>query len=214
MAEPPEPRGMRGLTPTVGRSFLLAALLALSVGFASAKTRPTEIQNKDSPSQQYVSVNQLLTPAKAQRATERARRDFIQGRLDSALRETERALEIYPRCAAALSIQGAVSLSRTNFIDASLRFQQAIDAEPAFGPAYLGLGMAYTSQGRFKEALIPLDRAASFLPSSWRSSILNRQLLIWVSENPRQLSRRFPMRSDSQGPIRRKGPEYLICAEW
>ena len=27
--------------------------------------------------------------------------------------------------------------------------------------------MAYTSQGRFKEALIPLDRAASFLPGSW-----------------------------------------------
>jgi tetratricopeptide (TPR) repeat protein len=145
----------------------LAALLVLSIGFASAQLRPADIPEPDSPSQQFVSVNQLLTPAKAQRATERARREFIQGRLDSALRETERALEIYPRCAAALSIQGAVNLSRTNYAEASRRFQQAIDAEPAFGPAYLGLGMAYTSQGRFKEALIPLDRAASFLPSSW-----------------------------------------------
>ena len=60
-----------------------------------------------------------------------------------------------------------MNLSRTNFVDADMAFQQAINAEPAFGPAYFGLGMAYTSQGRFKEALIPLDRATSFLPSSW-----------------------------------------------
>lgn len=164
---PSELRVLMGLTQTAKRSFLLAALLILSVGFASAQTRPTEIPKGDSPAQPYVSVNQLLTPGKAQRAIEKARQDFAQGRLDSALRETEHALEIYPRCAAALSIQGAVNLSRTNYTDASRRFQQAIDAEPAFGPAYLGLGMAYNSQGRFKEAVIPLDRAASFLPSSW-----------------------------------------------
>ena len=163
----PEPRGMRGLTPIVGRSFLLAAQLALSVGFASAQIRPSEILDTSSPVQPYVSVNQLRTPYKAQRAIQKAREDFLHGRVDSALKETERALEIFPRCAVALSIQGTVNMSQTNYADASRHFQQAIDAEPAFGPAYLGLGMVYTSQGRFKEALIPLDRAASFLPGSW-----------------------------------------------
>jgi len=162
-----ELRGLMGLTTTAGCSLFLPALLALSGGFALAQTRPTEIPKTNSSTRQYVSVNQLLTPGKAQRAVERARRDFLQGRLDSALKETERALEISPRCATALSIQGAVNLSRYNYTDASRRFQEAVDADPAFGPAYLGLGTAYTSQGRFKEALIPLDRAASFLPNSW-----------------------------------------------
>ena len=167
LARTSEPQGARKIAPIARRSFLLAAQLTLSVGFASAQIRPPEIADTRSPSQQSVSVNQLLTPAKAQRAIEKAREDFMLGRLDSAIRETERALETYPRCAAAFSIQGAVNLSRTNYADADRDFQQAIDADPAFGPAYLGLGTAYTSQGRFKEALIPLDRATSFLPSSW-----------------------------------------------
>ena len=67
----------------------------------------------------------------------------------------------------ALNIQGAVILSRANYADAGRDFQQAIDADPALGQAYLGLGMVYTSQGRFKEALAPLDRAAASLPGSW-----------------------------------------------
>jgi len=67
----------------------------------------------------------------------------------------------------ALNIQGAVILSRANYADAGRDFQQAIDADPALGQAYLRLGMVYTSQGRFKEALAPLDRAAAFLPGSW-----------------------------------------------
>ena len=45
--------------------------------------------------------------------------------------------------------------------------ERAIDADPALGTAYLGLGLTYIYQGRFKEALVELDHAAKFLPSSW-----------------------------------------------
>ena len=162
-----ELRGLRRLASIAQRSFLLTALLPLTVGFASAQIRPSEILKTNSPSQPYVTLNQLLTPDKAQKALEKARQDFMRGHIDSAQRETERALEVFPRCALALSIQGALNLSQTNYADAGRHFQQAIEAEPTFGPAYLGLGMAYTSQGRFKDALIPLDRAASFLPGFW-----------------------------------------------
>jgi len=159
--------GLRGFKSIPKRSFLLPALLAFTAGFASAQIRPSEILNTNPLTQPYVSVNQLLTPDKAQKALEKARQDFLRGRFDSAQAETERALQMFPQCALAFSIQGAVNLSQTNYADASRHFQQAIEAEPTFGPAYLGLGMAYTSQGRFKEALTPLDRAASFLPGSW-----------------------------------------------
>jgi tetratricopeptide (TPR) repeat protein len=146
---------------------LLVALLAISANLAPAQTGSSQRVDSQSPTQTLVSINQLRTPGKARKATENARKDFVEGRFDTALHEAKRALAIYPRSAMALNIQGAVNLSRANYADAGRDFQQAIDADPALGQAYLGLGMVYTSQGRFKEALAPLDRAAASLPGSW-----------------------------------------------
>ena len=205
-----ELRGLRRLASIAERSFLLTALLPLTVGFASAQIRPSEILKTNSPSQPYVTLNQLLTPDKAQKALEKARQDFMRGHIDSAQRETERALEVFPRCALALSIQGAVNLSQTNYADAGRHFQQAIEAEPTFGPAYLGLGMAYTSQGRFKDALIPLDRAASFLPGFW---IVHFELAVahLGLEEPETALREisYAERFTGTDPQKRAGVSYL-----
>jgi len=152
-------------SPAIAKCFqLLAALLAISAGLAQAQTGPSQRVDQQPTASNLVSINQLQTPKKAQRALEKAREAFMHGRFDSALSEAEHALDLYPGCAMALNIQGAVNLSRTNFAQAGRDFQRAIDADPALGPAYLGLGMAYTSQGRFREALLSLDRAAAFLP--------------------------------------------------
>jgi len=159
-------RGFVQRSPIARSSQLLAAMLAFSAGFTSAQVDSTQFAGK-SQSQTNVSVNQLLTPNKAQRAAKKAREDLIHGRFESAQREAERALDVFPRCAIALNIQGAVSLWRSNYAEAARDFQRAIDADPALGSAYLGLGVTYTSQGRFKEALVPLDRASAFLPDSW-----------------------------------------------
>jgi len=153
-------------SPIARRSQVLAAMLAFSAGFTSAQVDSAQFADK-SQSQDNVSVNQLLTPTKAQRATKKAREDLIRGRFESAQREAELALDIFPRCAIALNIQGAVNLWRSNYVEAARDFQRAINADPALGSAYLGLGVTYTSQGRFKEALVPLDRASAFLPGSW-----------------------------------------------
>ena len=146
---------------------LLAALLALSAGLASAQNGSGQLVETNSLAQSHVSVNQLITPGKAKKATEKAREALAHGHYEVALREAEHAIDIFPRSGIALSIEGAVNFSRANYAESSRDFQLAIDADPALGTAYLGLGMAFTSQGRFKDALVPLDRAAVFLPNSW-----------------------------------------------
>ena len=161
-----ERRGLSRRPPTPGNSCLLIALLAFSGASVSSQVRPSQVVKTESPTQQYVSTNQLLTPQKAQRAIEKSRDDFLHGRLDAAFSDAQRALDIFPRCAIAFSIQGAVNLSRSNFTEADRDFQQAIDADPTLGAAYLGLGMVFISEGRSKEALVPLDSAAKFLPNS------------------------------------------------
>ena len=153
--------------PSIPRnSCLLIALLAFSGASVSSQVRPSQVVKTKSPTQEYVSTNQLLTPQKAKRALEKSRENFLRGRFDAAFSDAQRALDIFPRCAIAFSIQGAVNFSRSNYTDADRDFQQAIDADPTLGAAYLGLGMVFISEGRSKEALVPLDRAAKSLPNS------------------------------------------------
>jgi len=162
-----ERSGFLQRTPISGRSLLLAALLTSCAGLASAQVQSSQFAGTESPARQSVSVNQLQTPENAQKAATKAREALVHGDYDSALKEAEHALKIFPHCAAALTIEGAVNLKRTNYAEADSDFQQAINEDPAAGTAYLGLGMAFTSQGRFKEALVPLERAAAFIPNSW-----------------------------------------------
>jgi tetratricopeptide (TPR) repeat protein len=148
-----------------------------------------------------VSVNQLLTPNKAQRATEKAREDLIHGRFESAQREAELALDIFPRCAIALDIQGVANLRRANYADAAREFQRAIDADPALGAAWV---LPTLTRGALKRlsfrwiAQLRFCRAHGPYTSKPRS-------LIWVSENLTPLSKKLHMRSDSWGLIRRRG---------
>jgi len=147
-------------------SCLSIVLLAFSGASASSQARPSQVVKTKSPVQEYVSTNQLLTPEKAKRALEKSRENFLLGHLDQAFSDAQRALDMFPRCAIAFSMQGAVNLSRTHFAEAGRDFQQAIDADPTLGAAYLGLGMVLIAQGRSKEALVPLGRASTFLPNA------------------------------------------------
>ena len=121
----------------------------------------------ESRGQHLVSKNQLLTPEKALKATDRARKDLLRGRQDSARKEIQQALDVAPHCAVALSLRGIVSYQNKDYVEAAQAFQRSIDEDPTLGSAYLGLGIVFTTQGRFREALIPLDRAAALLPGSW-----------------------------------------------
>jgi tetratricopeptide (TPR) repeat protein len=114
-----------------------------------------------------VSTNQLLTPSKALQAAQRARNHLIAGRIDQAQKEITHALDISPRCALALNIQGAIHLETRQFENAGEDFQEAIQSDSELGSAYLGLGMSLIAQDRLGEALEPLDRATHLLPGSW-----------------------------------------------
>jgi tetratricopeptide (TPR) repeat protein len=143
-----------------------AALWVFAVQSAYSQIDLTPFQ-QNSPAQQVVSRNQLLTPEKAQKALDRAHEHFLHGRYDSAQKDIQRALDICPHCALAHTFQGLLDLQGRNYLEAARSFQRAIDQDPASGSAYLGIAMVYNAQGRFKDALVPLDRAEPYLPEAW-----------------------------------------------
>ena len=147
--------------------FLGAMILGCSAGQLCAQGGPLRCVNGSTQGQQFVSTNSLLTPRKAQLATDRAREDILHGDLKSAQKELTRALDVAPHYAVALATQGAVSLQAGNIDGAAKAFQRAIEEDSTLGAAYLGVGIALIAQRRFKEAITPLNHATSLLPSSW-----------------------------------------------
>jgi tetratricopeptide (TPR) repeat protein len=158
---------MQGL-PTARVLRLFGALvLACSANSAHAQIDPGQFTVRSASAQHLVSANQLLTPKKAQKAIVQAREAILQGRFEEADKQVKRALDIFPHCARALTFEGILKIHDGNDPEAVRLFQEAIDADPTLGVAYLALGQILNKQGRFKEALFTLDRAAAFLPGVW-----------------------------------------------
>ena len=145
--------------------------------------------------------------------TEKAVQAFRHERPDSALQETERALDVSPRCAIALTLHGGVHLSRTNLAQTSDNFQRAIDTDSSLGAPYLGLAMVYMSQGRSKGALVPLDRAAALLPNS-RTVHFEAALAHLDLRDPGTALKEIAYAERFMGADLKKRPESHLCAEW
>lgn len=163
----------RNLARDARISWFLGALAVLLLawfaepGLSQVASNP--IADQSVRAQQLVSKNQLLTPERALKATARAREDLLRGREESARKEIQRALDIFPHCASALVLRGIVQYQNKDYAEASRAFQRSIDEDPTLGAGYLGLGAVFIIQHRFRDALIPLDRAVALLPDSWFS---------------------------------------------
>jgi tetratricopeptide (TPR) repeat protein len=152
------------------RQVLLTALAIGLVGFSEYASAQADLPGPlsyPSSTSNTVSVNQLLGSNKSLRSVSRAHRLLIDGRLDQAQKEITKALHESPNCALAIDIQGLIHYGAGNFDDAAIEFQKTIDLDPTIGQPYVGLGMILISRSRFKEALVPLDRARSILPTTW-----------------------------------------------
>lgn len=149
--------------------FLAIASVFLFVPFAEqgVPQASNPIIKESYGTQSLVSRNELLPPAKALKATERARIDLLHGRVEPARREIQRALNIAPHCAVALALQGLVHYQDKDYAEASQAFQRSIDEDPTLPVAYMGLATVHLVQGHFREALRPLDRADALLPGIW-----------------------------------------------
>jgi len=145
-----------------------AVVLALAVRFASCQVDSDLAPRQISTAQaMVVSKGDLRVPLKVQKVIDRAHKELLRGRYELAQNDVQRALDLCPHCALALTFQGIVNLRKGNPSEAASAFQQAIDADPSSGSAYLGMAIILNHQGRFKDAIAPLDRAAPLLTNSW-----------------------------------------------
>jgi tetratricopeptide (TPR) repeat protein len=115
-----------------------------------------------------VSVAAMRVPDKARKALEKARELTGKNRNDDAVKELNRALEIYPQYSDALRERGIINYANGHLDQAKADLDQAIKYDPNNAMAYVALGATFNNVDKFDDALRVLDRGLSLAPNGWQ----------------------------------------------
>ena len=119
------------------------------------------------PSESVVSVGSLAVPSKARKAFEAADRLFRENNIRGSWERVEKALEAFPKYAAALTLRGLLKMQTNQPQQAVDDFTAALQADQGYQLAYTGLAADYNLMGKFDEALRVLDQGNYLASPSW-----------------------------------------------
>ncbi len=116
-----------------------------------------------------ISVAQYRVPDKARSEFLKAREATSRLKIDEAHKHVQRALEIYPNYADALTLRAILELNQSQNDAAVNDTQKAIQSDSNYALAYTVLASALNATGRFDEALQTLQRSESLAPDAWQT---------------------------------------------
>lgn len=116
-----------------------------------------------------VSVNALTVPSKAMKAFEKADRLFQKNDANGAWSNVNKALDAFPKFAAALTLRGVLQLGSNQPDHALADFTAALEADRTYQLAYVGMAAAYNLTAQFDRALQVLDRANTLTSQDWQA---------------------------------------------
>lgn len=147
---------------------------------------PTEVElrmasltaTRGSGSSHSISVTEMKVPDRARQGMDKAERAFRKNKLDEARKETDKALQIAPGYARALTLRAVLDLNDNKVDQAQRELETAIESDSRYGMAYVVLGSVYNMKSRFDDALRTLRQAISLVPNSWQVYFESAQALL------------------------------------
>lgn len=130
---------------------------------------PVNKKPDDGISGNTVSVNQYRVPEAAREELRKAEEASSKNKGEEAIRHLDRALEIQPNYANALSMRAAFKLDSKDVPGAMEDAQKAIDNDANFALAYTVMGSALNVQLKFDDALRSLQHAETLAPDVWQT---------------------------------------------
>lgn len=100
-----------------------------------------------------ISLTTMQAPKNARKAYEKAQKDVGKDNLKDAEKELTKAVEEYPRFAAAWALLGMIHQGNKQVDEASKDFQQAINADPQYAKPYFGLAVIAATQQNWKDTV-------------------------------------------------------------
>jgi tetratricopeptide (TPR) repeat protein len=136
---------------------------------ASLRIPVRDTTPNDGAGNNTISVAQYRVPEKAREEFMKARAASAKSRTEEAQKHLQRALEIYPNYADALTLRAIFELSDRNAAAAVDDTQKAIQADSSYALAYTVMGAALNATGSFDEALRVLRRGETLAPDFWQT---------------------------------------------
>ena len=118
-----------------------------------------------------ISVAQILAPEKAQKLYHKAREAFLRGEYTNAGTLVQQSLQVEPKYADALTLQGLIELGNSDSRVPQQSLESALRLNPSDSSAGIALAAIYNAQSRFEEALRLAQHSASLNPKSWQAHL-------------------------------------------
>lgn len=115
-----------------------------------------------------VSVSQLKVPDKARRLFTKANELFEKQKLSQAREEVEKALQILPNYAQALTLRALLKLQDNHVDQARADLEQAVKDDYSYAMGFIVLGTTYNLMHRFDDAARTLEHGIVLQPASWQ----------------------------------------------
>jgi tetratricopeptide (TPR) repeat protein len=113
-----------------------------------------------------VSLTSMAAPSEARSAYEKGRKAGNEKKFDEAIKQLNKAVEIYPRYAIAWSLMGEIERLQNHFDPAKKEYKQALAVDPRYVSPYFGLAAIAVVENQWADAaqltdqLIALNRFA------------------------------------------------------
>lgn len=114
-----------------------------------------------------ISVISLQAPDNARKAYQKAREAYDKNKLQDVEKQTTKAIEIYPKYAAALDLRGRAMEKLNRRDDAARDYQSAIDADKKFVLPYLRLATLLAFKNDWPQVLKLTDEAVRLDPGGY-----------------------------------------------
>src|SRR5438270_3147421 len=114
-----------------------------------------------------ISLTTMQAPNNARHDYEKAQKHLAKENLKDAEKELTKAVEEFPKFAAAWALLGMIHQSDKQLDQASHDYQQAIAADPQYAKPYFGLAVIAANQQNWKETLRQSDQVNRLAPLAY-----------------------------------------------
>lgn len=116
--------------------------------------------------QGHISATALNVPAKAESEFDKGVSALVKQNLPEAQKRFARAIELYPRYAAAYNNLGVIAMQQGRRSEGTEFFRRAVQADEEYAPPYLNLAKSVVADRGYAEAQQLLHKAASLEPTN------------------------------------------------
>ena len=114
-----------------------------------------------------ISLTTMQAPKNARKAYEKAQKEVAKNNLKDAEKELTKAVEEYPKFAAAWALLGMVHQGNKQVDQASKDFQQAINADPQYAKPYFGMAVIAATQQNWKDTVRMSEQVNRLAPLAY-----------------------------------------------